>query len=114
MVLLEGEGALKTVHQNRGDRDEMSNLHHVGGEEFPDHRLIVTIEDNGRQGGVGSTVVQAVSDAGLAVPVRVHAIAQEFLPHAKRDVLLERLGLTAPAVADDALRTLSGAGNNEG
>ena len=80
----------------------------------PAQTAVVTIEDNGRQGGVGSTVVQAVSDAGLAVPVRVHGIAQEFLPHAKRDVLLERLGLTAPAVADDALRALSGAGNNEG
>ena len=77
------------------------------------HRLVVTIEDNGRQGGVGSTLVQAVSDAGLAVPVRVNAIAQEFLPHAKRDVLLERLGLTAPAVAADALRFLPVTGNNE-
>ncbi|WP_229054171.1 1-deoxy-D-xylulose-5-phosphate synthase [Aeromicrobium sp. Leaf350] len=78
------------------------------------HRLVVTIEDNGRQGGVGSTVVQAVSDAGLPVPVRVHAVAQEFLPHAKRDVLLERLGLTAGAVADDTIATLSRlAGNSD-
>ncbi|MFT4189173.1 MAG: 1-deoxy-D-xylulose-5-phosphate synthase [Aeromicrobium sp.] len=67
-----------------------------------DHRLVVTVEDNGRQGGVGSTVLQAVSDAGLPAPVRVHAVAQEFLPHAKRGVLLERLGLTPAAVAADA------------
>jgi 1-deoxy-D-xylulose-5-phosphate synthase len=70
-----------------------------------DHRVVVCVEDNGRQGGVGSTLLQAVSDAHIDVAVRVHAIAQEFLPHAKRDVLLERLGLTPEAVADDTRTT---------
>ncbi len=70
------------------------------------HQLVVTIEDNGRQGGAGVTVARAVADAGVLTPVRVHGVAQEFLPHAKRDVLLERLGLTPQAVADDTLVTL--------
>ncbi|GAA3548525.1 1-deoxy-D-xylulose-5-phosphate synthase 1 [Aeromicrobium flavum] len=72
-----------------------------------EHRLVVTIEDNGRQGGVGSTILHAVSDRGLTVPVRIHAVEQEFLDHAKRDVILERLGLTAESIADDASKRLA-------
>ncbi|WP_286927853.1 MULTISPECIES: 1-deoxy-D-xylulose-5-phosphate synthase [Aeromicrobium] len=71
-----------------------------------DHRLVVTIEDNGRQGGVGSTILHAVSDRGLDVPVRIHAVAQEFLDHAKRDVILRRLGLTPESITQDALARL--------
>ncbi len=67
------------------------------------HRLVVTIEDNGRQGGVGSTLLHALSDHGATVPVRVHAVAQEFLTQAKRDVILGRLGLTPDAIASDTL-----------
>jgi 1-deoxy-D-xylulose-5-phosphate synthase len=32
-------------------------------------------------------------------PVRQHGIPQEFLDHAKRDAILERIGLTAQALA---------------
>ncbi|HWV27595.1 MAG TPA: 1-deoxy-D-xylulose-5-phosphate synthase [Aeromicrobium sp.] len=63
------------------------------------HRLVVTIEDNGVHGGVGSAVTAAVRDAGLHVPVSVHGVTQEFLSHAKRPVILERLGLTPDAIA---------------
>src|SRR5690606_6151106 len=72
-----------------------------------EHRLVVTIEDNGRQGGVGSTILHAVSDRGLTVPVRIHAVAQEFLDHAKRDVILGRLGLTPESISADALEHLA-------
>jgi 1-deoxy-D-xylulose-5-phosphate synthase len=65
------------------------------------HRLVVTVEDNGRQGGVGSSFTQALRDAGAQVPVRVHGVEQEFLHHAKRDVILARLGLTPEAIAGD-------------
>jgi 1-deoxy-D-xylulose-5-phosphate synthase len=65
------------------------------------HRLVVTVEDNGRQGGVGAAFTQALRDAGSDVPVRIHAVEQEFLDHAKRDVILTRLGLTPEAIAGD-------------
>ncbi|MRK02005.1 1-deoxy-D-xylulose-5-phosphate synthase [Aeromicrobium sp. S22] len=71
-----------------------------------DHDLVVTVEDNGRHGGVGSAYTQAVRDAGIETPIRVHGIEQEFLDHAKRDVILGRLGLTARSVADDTLARL--------
>ena len=70
------------------------------------HRLVVTVEDNGRVGGVGTMVQQAIADAGVRTPVRVHGIAQEFLDHAKRDLILQRVGLTADAIVVDARRTL--------
>ena len=69
-------------------------------------RLVVTIEDNGRVGGVGAAFTQALHDARIDTPVRVHGIAQEFLEHAKRDVLLDRVGLTPDAVSQDALVAL--------
>ncbi|MET0928102.1 MAG: 1-deoxy-D-xylulose-5-phosphate synthase [Aeromicrobium sp.] len=70
------------------------------------HGLVVTLEDNGRQGGVGATITQAVRDAGIDTPVQVHGVEQEFLDHAKRDVILGRLGLTAATVAADTLIVL--------
>ena len=71
-----------------------------------DHGLVVTIEDNGRQGGVGAAITQAVRDADIETPIRVHGVEQEFLDHAKRDVILRRLGLTAQAVVDDTLAAI--------
>ena len=72
-----------------------------------EHRLVVSIEDNGRVGGVGAAFTQALRDVESDVPVRVHGIAQEFLDHAKRPVILERLGLTPDAIALDTLRAWS-------
>ncbi|GAA2068690.1 1-deoxy-D-xylulose-5-phosphate synthase [Aeromicrobium halocynthiae] len=68
-----------------------------------EHRLVVSIEDNGRAGGVGAAFTQALRDVESDVPVRVHGIEQEFLDHAKRPVILERLGLTPDAIAQDTL-----------
>ena len=71
------------------------------------HRLVVTIEDNGRQGGVGACFTQALRDAGSLVPVRVHGVEQEFLDHAKRDVILTRLGLSPDVIAADIVTSSS-------
>jgi 1-deoxy-D-xylulose-5-phosphate synthase len=64
-----------------------------------DHRLVVSVEDNGRIGGFGANLLQLLNDDGVRTPFRLHGIPQEFLPHAKRDAILERLGLTAQALA---------------
>ena len=61
------------------------------------HRLVVTVEDGGRSGGVGAAVTDVL--AGTGVPVRVLAIPQQFLEPAPRAELLGELGLTAQAVA---------------
>ena len=65
-----------------------------------EHRLVVTVEDNGRVGGVGATIAQALRDAGVDVPLRDFGIPQEFLDHASRDQILEQIGLTAPAITE--------------
>nr|WP_237419427.1 1-deoxy-D-xylulose-5-phosphate synthase [Kitasatospora sp. SID7827] len=63
------------------------------------HRLVVTVEDNGRAGGVGSAIAQALRDADVDVPLRDFGIPQEFLDHASRAEIMAEIGLTGPAVA---------------
>ncbi|PJN21617.1 1-deoxy-D-xylulose-5-phosphate synthase [Kitasatospora sp. CB02891] len=64
------------------------------------HRLVVTVEDNGRAGGVGSAIAQALRDADVDVPLRDFGIPQEFLDHASRGEILDEIGLTVPAIAE--------------
>ncbi|MGB0100146.1 MAG: 1-deoxy-D-xylulose-5-phosphate synthase [Nocardioides sp.] len=63
------------------------------------HRLVVSIEDNGETGGCGAVLLQTLNAAGVHTPVRLHGIPQEFLAHAKRAAILERIGLTPQAIA---------------
>ena len=72
-----------------------------------DFDLVLTVEDNGRNGGVGSMFTQALLDADINTPIRVHAVDQQFYHHAKRAVILERLGLTPAAIAADTEAALS-------
>ena len=62
-----------------------------------DHRLVVTVEDGGRSGGVGAAITDVLAGSGL--PVQVLALPQRFLEPAPRAELLSDLGLTARAVA---------------
>ena len=71
------------------------------------HRLVVTIEDNGVIGGVGAVLLQTLSAAGVSTPVRVHGIPQEFLDHAKRPAILERIGLTPQTIARAVVEELA-------
>ncbi|HEX6234347.1 MAG TPA: 1-deoxy-D-xylulose-5-phosphate synthase [Jiangellaceae bacterium] len=64
-----------------------------------DHRLVVTVEDNGRVGGVGSAIAQALRDAGVSTPMRDFGIPQRFLDHAKRAKILSEIGLTGQDLA---------------
>ena len=63
------------------------------------YRLVVTVEDSGRVGGVGSRFSQALRDADIDVPVRDLGIPQRFLEHATRAEVLSDIGLTAQEVA---------------
>ncbi|MFJ3935036.1 1-deoxy-D-xylulose-5-phosphate synthase [Streptomyces parvus] len=63
------------------------------------HRVVVTVEDNSRAGGVGSAVSQALRDAGVDVPLRDFGIPPVFLDHASRGEVMTDIGLTAPDIA---------------
>ncbi|MEV4123707.1 1-deoxy-D-xylulose-5-phosphate synthase [Nocardia sp. NPDC049707] len=63
------------------------------------YRLVVTLEDGGLQGGIGSAVSARLRGAGLDVPTRDLGVPQHFLDHASRNEVHEELGLTAPDIA---------------
>jgi 1-deoxy-D-xylulose-5-phosphate synthase len=63
------------------------------------HRLVVTVEDGGRAGGVGTTLTQALQDRQLDVPVRSLGLPQAFLEHGSRGQVLADVGLTEQDVA---------------
>jgi 1-deoxy-D-xylulose-5-phosphate synthase len=64
-----------------------------------EHRLVVSLEDNGEVGGCGAVLLQTLNAAGVHTPYRLHGIPQEFLSHAKRAVILERIGLDPQTLA---------------
>ncbi|SCX57104.1 1-deoxy-D-xylulose-5-phosphate synthase [Klenkia marina] len=63
------------------------------------HKLVVTLEDGGRSGGVGETLAAALRDAEVDVPVRCLGLPQVFLDHATRAEVLAEHGLTEQDVA---------------
>ncbi|TFV61249.1 1-deoxy-D-xylulose-5-phosphate synthase [Geodermatophilus sp. DF01-2] len=64
-----------------------------------DHRLVVTVEDGGRAGGVGTTLTQALQDRGIDVPLRALGLPQAFLEHGSVGQVLADAGLTEQDVA---------------
>ena len=64
-----------------------------------DHRLVVTVEDGVRAGGIGDALAQALRDADVRVPLRDLGIPVAWHPHGSRAEILADLGLTAQDVA---------------
>ena len=58
------------------------------------HKMMVTIEDNGRTGGFGDAAARLLRDHDVDVPVETFGLPQEFLAHGTRDEVLEEAGLT--------------------
>jgi 1-deoxy-D-xylulose-5-phosphate synthase len=63
------------------------------------HKLVVTLEDNGVNGGVGSAVSAALRRAEIDVPCRDVGVPQEFQAHASRGEVLADVGLTDQVIA---------------
>jgi 1-deoxy-D-xylulose-5-phosphate synthase len=75
-------------------------------EDAARHPYVITIEDGLRQGGVGMSVADLVSEytIGDTEPrVRVLGIPSQYIAHGKPDAILADLGLDAAGVTASAL-----------
>jgi len=72
------------------------------------HRIVVTIEDGVRVGGIGTRIRQDLREAGVDTAVTELGLPDEFLEHATRDQILERVGLTPAQIADDLIAQVQG------
>ena len=63
------------------------------------HKLVVTLEDHGVAGGIGSAVSAALRRAEIDVPCRDIGVPQRFLAHGSRGEVLADVGLTDQDVA---------------
>jgi 1-deoxy-D-xylulose-5-phosphate synthase len=73
-----------------------------------EHRIVVTIEDGIRVGGIGTRVRQDLRAAGVDTAVDERGVPDEFLEHASRDQILEAAGLTAQQIARDVVAQVLG------
>jgi 1-deoxy-D-xylulose-5-phosphate synthase len=72
------------------------------------HRLVITIEDGIRVGGVGTRVRQVLREAGVDTAVDELGLPDEFIAHASRDEILRDAGLTAARIAQDVVGQVLG------
>lgn len=73
------------------------------------HRLVVTIEDGIRVGGIGTRIRQAMRAAQVDTALNEIGLPDEFLEHATREEILERVGLNPQAIARDIVAQVLGA-----
>ena len=72
------------------------------------HRLVITLEDGIRVGGIGTRVRQVLREAGIDTAVDELGLPDEFIDHASRDQILADAGLTAPKIAQDVVSQVLG------
>lgn len=74
-----------------------------------EHRLVVSIEDGIRVGGIGTRVRQVMRAAQVDTALNEVGLPDEFLEHATRDEILDRTGLNAQAIAHEIVAQVLGA-----
>ena len=73
-----------------------------------EHRLVVTIEDGIKVGGIGTRVRHDMRAAQVDTALNEVGLPDEFLEHASRAQIMERVGLTAQAIARDIVAQVVG------
>jgi 1-deoxy-D-xylulose-5-phosphate synthase len=86
----------------------------VIGELAVAHKLVVTVEDNGVHGGVGSSVSAALRHADIDVPCRDVGVPQQFQEHASRGEVLTEVGLTDQNIARQVTGWVAALGSSVG
>ena len=72
------------------------------------HRIVVTLEDGIRVGGIGTRIRQDLREAGVDTAVTELGLPDQFLDHGSRAQILERAGLTPQAIARDVVAMVLG------
>ena len=72
------------------------------------HRLVITIEDGIRVGGVGTRLRQDLRAAGVDTGVTELGLPDEFIDHASRSQILDQVGLSAQSIARDVIDQVVG------
>jgi 1-deoxy-D-xylulose-5-phosphate synthase len=75
------------------------------------HKLVVTLEDNGVSGGIGSAVSAALRRKEIDAPCRDVGLPQRFFDHASRGEVLAEAGLTEQHVARQITGWVAALGN---
>jgi 1-deoxy-D-xylulose-5-phosphate synthase len=73
-----------------------------------DYRLLVSIEDGVRVGGIGTRIRQDLRSAGVDTAVTELGLPDEFLPHGSREEILDLVGLNPQAIARDLVAQVLG------
>jgi 1-deoxy-D-xylulose-5-phosphate synthase len=73
------------------------------------HRLVVSIEDGIKVGGIGTRIRQNLREAQIDTAVTEIGVPDEFLEHATRGQIMERVGLTPQAISRDIVAQVLGA-----
>jgi 1-deoxy-D-xylulose-5-phosphate synthase len=73
-----------------------------------EHRIVVTLEDGIRVGGIGTRVRQDLREAGIDTAVDELGLPDAFIDHATREQILEEAGLTPQKIARDLVAQVLG------
>ncbi|CAN5388208.1 1-deoxy-D-xylulose-5-phosphate synthase [soil metagenome] len=73
-----------------------------------DYRLVVTIEDGIKVGGIGTRIRQDLRAAGVDTALEELGLPDEFLPHGDREQILADVGLTDQQIARDIVSQVLG------
>ncbi len=71
------------------------------------HRLVVSIEDGIRAGGVGWALAAQLRDADVTTPVRDYGIREGFPAHARRDRVLAEAGITPQDISREVVEQVA-------
>ncbi|MGV3016980.1 1-deoxy-D-xylulose-5-phosphate synthase [Rothia sp. 88186D007BW] len=103
-ALLTEQGVSVTVIDPRWVMPVPASVLTLAGE----HRIVVSLEDGVRAGGVGSRIRQEMRAAGIDTALNELGLPAEFIKHAEREEILEEVGLTPEKISADILAQLAG------
>jgi 1-deoxy-D-xylulose-5-phosphate synthase len=71
---------------------------------------IITVEENVRQGGFGSAVLECLSDEGITFQLERIGVPDMFVEHGPLDLLRSKYGIDAPGIVETAIKLMNSSG----